>query len=213
MKHLIIVGARGWGREVYAAAIRTSAYRNGEYDVKGFLDSKIDALDGFNGDYPPIIGAPDDYQIQEDDVFFIALGEPKWRKYYAELMADKGAKFISIVSDNAFVNNTAVIGDGSFIARWACVSANVELGEHVIVHVFCDLGHDVKVGNFATIEAYSVMGGFSGIGEESVMHVRSTLRRKKKIGDRVEVGSPSLVVRNVKDDEHVFGIPAQKLKY
>lgn len=213
MKHLIIVGARGWGREVYAAAIRTSAYRNGEYDVKGFLDSKIDALDGFNGDYPPIIGAPDDYQIQEDDVFFIALGEPKWRKYYAELMADKGAKFISIVSDNAFVNNTAVIGDGSFIARWACVSANVELGEHVIVHVFCDLGHDVKVGNFATIEAYSFMGGFSEIGEESVMHVRSTLIRKKKIGDRVEVGSSSLVVRNVKDDEHVFGIPAQKLKY
>ena len=55
MKHLLIVGARGWGREVYASAVQSKAFRNGEYDIKGFLDSKADALSDLQGNFPPII--------------------------------------------------------------------------------------------------------------------------------------------------------------
>ena len=213
MKHLVIIGARGWGREVYAAAKGTKAYREGEFDIKGFLDSKADALDGLKGDYPHILGAPETYEIQEDDVFFVAMGEPKWRKYYAEMMEQKGAKFISIISKNAFINPTATIGEGSFVAGWSCISDNVILGKHSIIHVFCDLGHDAKVGDYSSIEAYSFLGGYSEVGKESVMHVRSTLIAHKKIGNQVSVGSSSVVMRNIKDGLHVFGNPAQKIDF
>lgn len=213
MKNLIIIGARGWGREVYAAALGSKAYQEGEFDIKGFLDSKADALDGLKGDYPPILGAPETYKIQEDDVFFVAMGEPKWRKYYAEMMEQKGAKFISIISKNTFINPTATIGEGSFVAGWSCISDNVILGKHSIIHVFCDLGHDAKVGDYSSIEAYSFLGGYSEVGQESVMHVRSTLIRHKKIGNNVEVGSSSVVMRNIKDGLHVFGNPAQKIDF
>ena len=37
MKHLLIIGARGWGREVYNYAIESRGYRT-EFDIKGFLD-------------------------------------------------------------------------------------------------------------------------------------------------------------------------------
>lgn len=213
MKHLIIIGARGWGREVYAAALGTKAYKDGEFTIKGFLDSKSDALDGLKGDYPPILGAPETYEIQEDDVFFVAMGEPKWRKYYAEMMEQKGAKFISIICAGAYINPTATIGEGSFVAGWSCVSDNVVLGKHTIVHTFCDLGHDARVGDYASIEAYSFLGGYAEMGNESVMHVRSTLIRHKKIGNNVEVGSCSVVMRNIKDGLHVFGNPAQKIDF
>ena len=212
MKHLIIVGARGWGREVYASAIGTQAYRDGEFDVKGFLDSKADAFEGLNGNYPPIICAPEEYEVQSDDIFFVAMGEPKWRKYYAEMMEQKGAKFMSIICDNASVTTTAQIGDGTFIAGWTCVSDNVKLGRHVMIHPFCDLGHDTRVGNYASIEAYCFFGGYSDMGDESVMHVRSHLLPHKKIGDRVVVGASSVVMRNVKDGDHVFGNPAKKIE-
>ena len=211
MKHLIIIGARGWGREVYAAARDTKAYKNGEFTIKGFLDSKVDALDGLRGDYPPILDTPETYEIQEDDVFFVAMGEPKWRRYYAEMMENKGGEFMSIISDYAFVNSTAVIGKGSYIARWSCISDNVVLGKHTMIHVFSDLGHDVKIGNYSSIEAYSFLGGYSQVGEESVMHVRSSLIARKKIGNHVSVGANSVVIRNLKDSEHVFGNPAQKI--
>lgn len=68
MKHLLIIGARGAGREVYSAAINTNEYSNAEYDIKGFLDNKTDALKGYNN-YLPILGRVEDYDIQEDDVF------------------------------------------------------------------------------------------------------------------------------------------------
>lgn len=213
MKNLIIIGARGWGREVYAAVLGTKAYKDGEFTIKGFLDSKADAFDGLKGDYPPILGAPETYEIQEYDVFFVAMGEPKWRKYYAEMMEQKGAKFISIICNNAYINPTVTIGEGSFIAGWSCISDNVILGKHSIIHVFCDLGHDAKVGDYSSIEAYSFLGGYSEVGQESVMHVRSTLIAHKKIGNQVSVGSSSVVMRNIKDGLHVFGNPAQKIDF
>ena len=213
MKHLVIVGARGWGREVYAAAIKTEAYRDGEYDIKGFLDSKFDAFDGLNGDFPPIICAPEDYQIQEDDVFFIALGDPKWRKYYAEMMEAKGAEFVSIISNGAEINKNAIIGLGTFISNGCFVSDNVKLGKHVALLHNCIIGHDANIGDYSTLEAFCFLGGYAEMGSETIMHVKSTLVRKKKIGNRVSVGASSVVMRNVKDEEHVFGIPAQKIKY
>ena len=213
MKHLIIRGARGWGREVYAAAKGTKAYQEGEFDIKGFLDSKADALEGLKGDYPPILGAPETYKIQENDVFFVAMGEPKWRKYYADMMDQKGAKFLSIICNNAFVNSTATIGEGAFVSEWCVISDNVVLGKHAMVHSFATLGHDAKVGDYSSIEAYSFLGGYSEMGHESVMHVRSTLIAHKKIGNQVSVGSCSVVMRNIKDGLHVFGNPAQKIDF
>lgn len=213
MKHLLIVGARGWGREVYAAFIQTNDYTRGKVDVKGFLDSKTDAFDGLQGNFPPIISSPEDYQPEEDDVFFIAMGDPKWRKHYANLIEEKGGKFITIICKGACVNPTAKIGKGSFIAGWTSISDNVILGKHTIIHVFCDLGHDSKVDDYGTLEAYSFLGGYSQVGNSSIMHVRSTLIRHKKIGNNVEVGSGSVVMRNINDNLHVFGNPAKRINY
>lgn len=213
MKHLLIIGARGWGREVYAGAIGTKAYRDGEYDVKGFLDSKADAFEGLKGNYPPIICAPEDYETQPDDVFFVAMGEPKWRRYYAEMMQAKGAEFISIIDDQAYVNPTATIGKGSIIGRWSIVSDNVQIGDFVMIHGYTTLGHDVKINDFSSVESYCFFGGYSELGAESIMHVRSNLTPHKKVGNKAVVGASSVVIRNVPDGQHVLGNPAKKIEY
>ena len=213
MKHLIIVGARGWGREVYAAAIGTQAYRDGEFDVKGFLDSKADAFEGLKGNYPPIICAPEDYEIQPDDVFFVAMGEPKWRKHYAEIMEKKGATFITIIEDAAYVIPNAQIGVGCFIPRWSTISDNVHIGNHVMIHGFTTLSHDVCIDDYASIESYTFLGGGASVGKEAVLHVRSHVLPRKRIGDRSAVGASSVVIRNVPDDMHVAGNPAKKIEF
>ena len=212
MKQLIIVGARGWGREVYAAAVNLDSYKK-DFEIKGFLDSKLDAFEGLKGEYPPIINSPENYEIQPNDIFFIAMGEPKWRKHYAELIERKGGRFMTIIAKGAFINKTVTIGEGSFISGWTCISDNVILGRHVVIHVFSELGNDVSVGDYSTIEAYSFLGGYAKMGSESTMHVRSTLIRKKNIGNNVDVGSSSVVIRNVPDNTHVFGNPAKKIDF
>lgn len=213
MKHLLIIGARGWGREVYAAAIGTKAYRDGEYDVKGFLDSKADAFEGLKGNYPPIICAPEDYEIQPDDVFFVAMGEPKWRRYYAEMMQAKGAQFISIVDDGANINPNSTIEEGCFIPRWSVVSDNAHLRKHVMIHSYVTVSHDVIVNDYSSIESYCFLGGGAAVGEDSVIHVRSNILPHKRVGNNVVVGTNSVVIRNVPDGQHVLGNPAKKIEF
>ena len=57
MKHLVIIGAGGYGREMYGAALGAVGYATA-FDVKGYLDARADALEGFAG-YPPVIGSPE----------------------------------------------------------------------------------------------------------------------------------------------------------
>ena len=80
MKHLLIVGARGWGREVYDIA-RACIQAGEQLEVKGFLDDKADALESYNN-YPPILGPVESYKVQKDDVFVCALGDVNYKKVY-----------------------------------------------------------------------------------------------------------------------------------
>lgn len=212
MKHLIIIGARGWGREVYAAAKGTKAYRNGEYDIKGFLDSKADAFEGLRGAYPPILCSPEAYEIQGDDVFFVAMGEPVWRKHYAELMEKKGAKFQTIICDGAFINPTAKIGEGSFISGWMSVSDNVTIGKHVMIHAFSTIGHDCTIGDYCSLSAYVFLGGGVELGEGTTMNPKSMVIPHRKTGKWTLVAANSVVMRNVPDGVHVMGNPAKKIE-
>ena len=211
MKHLLIIGARGFGREVYRTVVHTETYLSGEMDVKGFLDDKKDALDGLDGEWPPILEAVETYEIKEGDVFICALGDPHWRKHYAEIIESKGGEFINIIHPTALVSPIARIGKGCIIASYTSISPNVKIGNHVMIQSFDDLGHDVEVGDYASIESYVFLGGYAKVGELSTMHTKSSIIPKKSVGKECVVGFGSVVMRNFKDGVHVFGNPAVKV--
>lgn len=216
MKHLIIIGARGFGREMFDFAHTIRAFREGEFDIKGFLDDKVDALDGYPcsyGEYPPILGPVETYEPQEDDVFFCALGDAKWRMEYAGKIIAKGGKFVNLISDEAHVAKGARIGQGVLLCSWTSVSTNVTIGDFTVVHPYSDFGHDATVGKGCTIESYVFMGGYSLIGDGCTMHVKSSILPHKKIGDNVVVGVGSAVMRNFGSNLHVFGNPARKIEF
>ncbi len=209
MKNLIIIGARGWGREVFASVKASDAVSSGSLIIKGFLDSKIDAFEGLRGDYPPIICAPEDYVIESGDIFIVAMGDPKWRKHYAELFESKGAHFYTFVGPDTFINDTAKIGEGSYIARWCAISDNVTIGKHVIIHPFTNIGHDAQLMDYATILTNVFVGGGVFIGEGSQVSPKSMIVPHKKVGNNSMVGAGSVVMRNVKDNQSVHGNPAK----
>ena len=212
MKHLIIIGARGWGRECYWTAQNTSGYGK-TYDIKGFLDSDSHALDGLNGTYPPILGSVEEYSIKPDDVFFCAMGDPKWRKHYAELIETKGGNFISLISPLAIINENVTIQPGCCIGACTIVSDNVCIEKHALIHGFCTIGHDCHIDEYASIFSYVFLGGCSNIGKMAIMHPKSMLIAHKSIGNEVIVGAGSVVMRNIKNGLHVHGNPAVKIDY
>lgn len=213
MKHLIIIGARGFGREVYRTFLNTDLFLSKKIDVKGFLDDKADALDGIDGEWPPILGPVESYKIIGDDVFFCALGDSHWRKHYADIITSKGGTFINIISKTALVSPVASIGTGCIIGAYTTISPNVKVGNHVMIQAFDDFGHDSEVGDYASIESYVFLGGYAKVGELSTMHTKSSIIPHKSIGKECVVGFGSVVMRNFKDGVHVFGNPATKIDY
>lgn len=210
MKNLIIIGAGGLGRSVCTLFSNQSNYKQ-MYVVKGFLDDNVDALLGFDG-YPPVIGMIDNYDIQEDDVFFCALGDIHDRNESVNKILAHGGKFVSCVSEYALVNPMAKIGQGVFINAFSSIDANVEICDFSYVFTYCSIGHDTSIGEFCQIEPFCAIGGHVVLHDRVTLHPHSTVLPRLKIGNDASVGVGSVVMRNVDDKQVVFGNPAVSLK-
>jgi sugar O-acyltransferase (sialic acid O-acetyltransferase NeuD family) len=211
MKNLLIIGARGFGREIYDLATQCTGY-NIEYVIKGFLDDNKEALVGFLN-YPNIIGSLEDYSIQKNDVFICALGAVKWKKMYTEIILNKGGEFISLIHPTAIINTNAKIGKGAIIANNVTLSNDCLIEDFVSILGFVVLGHDAKIGKWSHISAFSFFGGYASAANEVTVHTRASIMPHVKIDEGATVGASSLVIKNVKPKTTVFGIPATRLKF
>jgi sugar O-acyltransferase (sialic acid O-acetyltransferase NeuD family) len=211
MKNLIIIGARGYGREVYNLAIKCEGY-NKEYIIKGYLDDKSDALVGFEN-YPEIISTVENYEIQEDDVFTCALGSVKWKKYYVDLIMSKGGLFINLIHPTSIFNSNVKVGNGLIVFMYSNISNDCIIEDFVTIQGFVGIGHDSRIGKWSHINAYSFMGGYAILEEEVCLNTRATVLPSIIVHKGAIVGAASLVIRNVKANTTVFGIPATVLKF
>ena len=211
MKNLLIIGARGWGREVFALAQFSVGYQK-DFVIKGFLDDKPDALDGMPG-YPPIIDSVEHYEPRHDDVFICALGDNHWKKHYATIVLEKGGQFINLIHKLAYVGQNTRMGSGCIVCHEVSISCDVEIGDFVTIQRLADIGHDVKVGSYCTIGTKSFMGGGALVGDDSSVQTGAIILPHINVGNHCTIGAGAVVIKRVKDGDTVFGNPAKVLKY
>ncbi|MEI6880473.1 MAG: acetyltransferase [Bacteroidota bacterium] len=209
MKNLIIIGARGFGREIYNVAIQTKEY-NTKWTIGGFLDNKKDALDGFKG-YPQILSSVEDYEVQENDLFICALGDVKYKKKYVSLILGKGGKFINIIHPTSIININVKLGIGVIICPFTYISNDVTIGNFTTIQTHSAIGHDVQIGDYCQINALTFLGGFAEIKEGATMNPGSGVVPRGNIGENTIVGINSTVLKNTKPNSTVYGNPAKEI--
>lgn len=209
MKRLLIIGARGFGREIFDLVKDCEGY-DSIFTVKGFLDDNREILAGFNN-YPPVISSLESYQFETGDVFFVALGDPKLRRHYVELALQKGGEPISLIHKTAHVGCNSVVGRGCLIGVGSRVTVDCKIGNFVTLFYCTDIGHDVRIGDYSHIGAFCFMGGGSSLGVCVTMHPRASLLPHKKVGDNAVIGAGSVCIRNVSAEDSVFGVPARSI--
>lgn len=212
MKHLLIIGARGYGREVSWMAQNCIGYGT-EFSVKGFLDDKSDALDGYWGQYPPIISSVEAYEPQENDVFICALGDVRYREKYARIILEKNGRFTNLIGTTAIIHSSVKMGTGNIISNFCSLSCDVKLGDFNVMHRYVTCGHDVNIGNCCHFGAGVFVGGGVRIEDRVTLHPGCSLHPHIAVESDSNVGANSAVIRKVKAGTTVFGVPAVRLKF
>jgi len=211
MKNLIIIGAGGFGREVYGLAKRCDGY-NADFVIKGFLDDKTDALSGFN--YPVgIISSIADYRPERDDVFVCALGSVQQKMKCFNIILDKGGVFINLIHPSSIIMDNVKLGTGLIIMPNVFMTNDITIGNCVTIQAFSVIGHDCQVGDGSHLSSYSFLGGCCKLEGAVTLHTKATILPKLKIGEKAVIGAGSVVIKNVKAGVTVFGNPAKVLNF
>ncbi|MEO8462855.1 MAG: acetyltransferase [Chloroflexota bacterium] len=208
MQNIIVVGASGYGREVFQY-VKDAAQHTGEFSAKGLLDDDPRLLDAVGGG--AIIGDTHTYQVQGDDRFLISAGAPDLRETLAQRLAKRGAEFFTLIHPTAYVAPTARVGAGCILSPYASVGSYAELDEHVLLVMYASVAHDSRVGRYSSFSPYSAVAGGSTIGRKVFLGAYALVAPLRQVGEESKIAAGSVVYRDVPERSLATGNPAKIL--
>lgn len=208
MKKLLIVGAGGFGRELYAWAGQHPDHGRA-WRLAGFLDDNPEALARFGRFAPvaPIAG----HRPSADAVYLCGLGMPALKEKLVVPLVAAGADFLTFVHPQALLGARVRLGRGVVVCPGAILSADIEVGEFAMVNLNCTIGHDASLGPWTSLSAQCDITGHVRVADRVFMGSRASVIPSKSVGSRAVVGAGAVVVTDVPADVTVVGIPARIL--
>lgn len=207
-KDLYIVGAGGFGREVYAWLQDEQAILSA-YNFRGFLDDNPHALSGFNMD-APVVGSISDFTDFANAVFVCGIGAVGPKRQLCEPMLERGAEFVSLIHPSVIMGQNVKLGRGVVLCPRVTVTCDIEIGDMTMLNCHTSVGHDAKLGAWTTVSAHCDLTGSTRVGDGSFLGSGVRVLPTKRVGDQATVGAGSVVIRHVADGARVFGIPARE---
>lgn len=196
------------GRTIYDTARESIGYGE-EFDIVGFIDDNLQALDGFRN-YPPIIGTIADYQPHPDDVFVSSIGGASRRRCMEAIIA-KGGEFQQIIHRTVRLGTNVKLGKGNFIGCYTTIGPDVAIGDYNMIQSYSVVGHDARIGNWNRIDTHVTCVGGIVVEDEANIHTGAVISHNVTVGTGAHVGACSFVIRRVKAGTTVMGNPARVL--
>lgn len=108
------------------------------------------------------------------------------------------------------IGNHVDFGANSIIALAATSVTSIQDFAKIDANVV--IGHDSIVGKNVEIATNANLGGYVSIGDNSFIAMNATIKNRIAIGANCFVGIGSVVIKDVPDNESMFGVPARKMK-
>lgn len=211
MKKIVILCAGDFGKEL-AWLIEDINAHHPTYEILGFLDddeSKI--CKDFNG-YKCIgkISLLSELAKEQDVCATIATQESRFRKRFVEENSEFH-NWETLIHPSAIISSTSKLGSGCIVCANCNISVNTSIGDHCILNLGVTIGHDCEISDYVSLMSGTVISGHVIINESAYFGSNSTVVPGKRIGMNSKVGAGSVVIRNVKDNVTVMGVPAKVL--
>lgn len=180
------------------------------FEIAGFLDDNLHALDGFNVSVP-ILQRPASYAIGPGDRFVCAIGDPEQRSSVCEALETRGARFATLVHPSAIIGPRCRLGEGCIVCPRAVLTADVALGRQVVINVMSSVGHDARIDDYCTLSGHCDVTGNAHLHRGVFMGSHASVLPSVEIGEFARIGAGSVVVHKVKAGATMFGVPAKVL--
>ncbi len=208
---LYIIGAGEFGREL-ESWITISDDGKRDWAIAGYIDDgkAIGPLE-FPSKYE-VVGTVDGFDFKPEDYVLISIANSTIRRKIADKLRAK-VRFLTYIDPKATIGLFNSIGEGSIISPNCIVTTNVKIGDHVIINIGAQIGHDAEIGSYSSIMPNVDLGGHCKIGEGVFIGTNSCLIPSRKLARNITVGAGSNVIRNfTKEGISIFGNPAKTLK-
>ena len=210
MKNIVIIGAGGVGREV-SLIIQQINELEQPWNLLGFIDDNTDnwgkVINGYS-----VIGGIDSLEFLSNDTYIvIAIANYKVKKNIVNKINNK-FKFATIVHPKVWIHDYMTVGEGTIIYEGAILTANIEIGNHVIISPKCGVGHDSIIKDYVSLLWNVNVSGNDLIEEGVMMGSGSTVIQGKKIGKGSIIGAGAVVVNDIESFSTAVGVPAKVIK-
>jgi sugar O-acyltransferase (sialic acid O-acetyltransferase NeuD family) len=212
-RHLVVVGAGGFGRET-VEAVRAMNSCGASWQLLGYLDDNP-ALKGVHVDGTPVLGGIAEAKNLPDASFVVCTGRPDnyvSRPELVDRLSLPPDRYATIVHPTAAVSSSSRVGPGSVLLASVVLTAAVTIGSHVAVMPHVTLTHNDVVSDFATIASGAHLGGHVCIGRGAYVGAGALIREDRSVGKQAMVGMGSVVLNDVPEGQVWAGVPARYLR-
>ena len=208
IKHLWIVGAGGFGREVATYANDVVLAGSAPWRFAGFADDRVDALKTID---PSIhVRSPiADLVPKSDEVICVAIGDPQVRIRVAKTLAERGFTFASVIHPTAVIGQRVELGAGCIAAPFVTVTCDVTIGAYSVLGAKSGVGHDSRLGEGVTMSAYTEVAGSCTLGDRVFLGSHALVAPGTTMGADSYAFAGAVVLRDTGERERVGGNPAR----
>ena len=213
IKNIVIIGAGDFGKEV-AWLIDDINKVSPAYKILGYLDDDVNKQGQiFNGH--SVLGTTDilyEFQKSNNICAVIAMQNGDVRKR----IVDKFSNFDNwetLVHNSVNISDTSSMGKGCILCAGTNVSVNTVIGSHCLFNISATVGHDCIIGDYVSTMSGSCICGNVTVQDLAYLSTNCTVIPGKTVGIHSVVGAGSVVIRNVKDNTTVMGVPAKKVEF
>ncbi len=211
MKKIIILCAGDFGKELLWLIEDINA-NHPTYEILGFLDDDDKKIGKEYNGYKCLgkISSLSNLAEEQNVCATVATQESHIREKIVE--GNPGFhNWETLIHPSANISNTSKIGGGCVVCANCNISVNTILGNHCILNLGVTVGHDCVVRDYVSLMSGTVVSGHVEIKKYAYFGSNSTVIPGRKIGENAKIGAGSVVIRNVKENVTVMGVPAKVL--
>lgn len=209
-KPLVIIGAGGFGREVFGVVAALNRWRR-SLDLLGFLDDGEVQTDLLHQQGTRLIGPSEDLRLLDTN-YVIAIGLPDARRRIDQWASGIPRQPDTLVHPDTTVGSCVIIGAGSVVMPGARLTTNIVLGRHVHVDQNATIGHDCLLDSYSRVNPGAALSGHVHLEIGAVVGAGAVVLQGLTIGEGAVVGAGAVVVRNVAPNSVVAGVPAAPIR-